>query len=77
MCDGLKFLHGLGIIHRDIKPSNLILQAGKIIRLLDFDAARIFKVDKDEDTQYLGTKGYAPPEQFGFRQTGLPGLFFQ
>ena len=70
MCDGLKFLHGLGIIHRDIKPSNLILQAGKIIRLLDFDAARIFKADKDEDTHAL-------PEQFGFRQTGLPGLFFQ
>jgi len=69
MCDGLKFLHGLGIIHRDIKPSNLIVQAGKIIRLLDFDAARIFKFDKDEDTKFLGTKGYAPPEQFGFGQT--------
>ena len=69
MCDGLKFLHGLGIINRDIKPSNLIVQAGKIIRLLDFDAARIFKFDKDEDTKFLGTKGYAPPEQFGFGQT--------
>ena len=69
LCDGLKFLHTQGIIHRDIKPSNLILQSGGIIRLIDFDAARIFKAGQVEDTKYLGTKGYAPPEQFGFGQT--------
>lgn len=68
MCDGLKELHGQGIIHRDIKPSNMILQDERI-RLIDFDAARIFKADKDADTNRLGTKGYAPPEQFGHGQT--------
>ena len=69
LCEGLKILHAQGIIHRDIKPSNLILQAGGIVRLIDFDAARIFKLGQDEDTKFLGTKGYAPPEQFGFGQT--------
>lgn len=68
LCDGLKELHAQGIIHRDIKPSNLILQ-GERIRLIDFDAARIFKADKDADTHRLGTKGYAPPEQYGGGQT--------
>ena len=68
MCDGLAELHAQKIIHRDIKPSNMILQGDKI-RLIDFDAARIFKDDKDEDTGRLGTKGYAPPEQFGSGQT--------
>ena len=68
MCDGLKELHEHNIIHRDIKPSNLILQSGKI-RLIDFDAARIFKEGKAEDTKLLGTKGYAPPEQYGSGQT--------
>jgi len=68
MCDGLRELHAQKIIHRDIKPSNLILQGG-IIRLIDFDAARIFKADKETDTKLLGTKGYAPPEQFGSGQT--------
>lgn len=68
MCDGLKELHAQKIIHRDIKPSNLILQ-GERIRLIDFDAARIFKEDKEADTKLLGTKGYAPPEQFGSGQT--------
>ena len=69
MCDGLKILHENKIIHRDIKPSNLILQAGGIIRLIDFDAARIFNAEKKVDTHSLGTKGYAPPEQFGYGQT--------
>ena len=70
MCGGLKELHAKKIIHRDIKPSNLILQ-GDRIRLIDFDAARIFKPDKNADTHLFGTKGYAPPEQHGFgdRQT--------
>jgi len=68
LCDGLKILHGAGIVHRDIKPSNLIVQDDKI-KLIDFDAARIFSADKSEDTNFLGTKGYAPPEQFGYGQT--------
>ncbi len=68
LCDGLKILHNLGIVHRDIKPSNLIQQGDKI-KLIDFDAARIFSADKSEDTNFLGTKGYAAPEQFGYSQT--------
>ena len=68
MCDGLKELHAQKIIHRDIKPSNLILQDDRI-RLIDFDAARIFKAGQEADTKLLGTKGYAPPEQFGSGQT--------
>lgn len=68
MCDGLGELHAQNIIHRDIKPSNMILQ-GDRIRLIDFDAARIFKPGQDVDTNLLGTKGYAPPEQFGSGQT--------
>ena len=68
MCDGLRELHAQKIIHRDIKPSNLILQ-GEKIRLIDFDAARLFKDGQETDTRLLGTKGYAPPEQFGSGQT--------
>ena len=69
LCEGLVPIHEQGIIHRDIKPSNLILQSGYVIRLIDFDAARTFKEHSSEDTMYLGTKGYAPPEQFGYGQT--------
>ncbi len=69
LCDVLEFLHEKEIIHRDIKPSNLILAKDAHIRLIDFDAARMPKDDLEQDTRLLGTRGYAPPEQYGFSQT--------
>lgn len=69
LCEALVFLHNRGILHRDIKPSNLLLAADGHIRLIDFDAAREEKPSSDSDTRLLGTKGYAPPEQYGFAQT--------
>lgn len=69
LCDVLEFLHGKQIIHRDIKPSNLLLGEDGHIRLIDFDAAREQKESADNDTRLLGTRGYAPPEQYGFAQT--------
>lgn len=69
LCSVLEFLHGKDIIHRDIKPSNIIIANDGHIRLIDFDAARMPKEDLDQDTRLLGTRGYAPPEQYGFAQT--------
>lgn len=69
LCEVLKFLHEKGIIHRDIKPSNIILASDGHIRLIDFDAARMPKENLEQDTRLLGTRGYAPPEQYGFSQT--------
>ncbi|MCM1225544.1 MAG: protein kinase [Lachnospiraceae bacterium] len=69
LCSVLEYLHGKNIIHRDIKPSNIILAKDGHIRLIDFDAARMFKDDLEQDTKSLGTRGYAPPEQYGFAQT--------
>lgn len=69
LCSVLEFLHGKGIIHRDIKPSNIIIAGDGHIRLIDFDAARMPKEDMEQDTILLGTRGYAPPEQYGFAQT--------
>lgn len=69
LCCTLEFLHGKGIIHRDIKPSNIILTGDGHAYLIDFDAARMPKEDLDQDTRLLGTRGFAPPEQYGFSQT--------
>lgn len=69
LCTVLEFLHGKDIIHRDIKPSNIILANDGHIRLIDFDAARMPRDDLEQDTRLLGTRGYAPPEQYGFAQT--------
>lgn len=69
LCDVLTFLHTHNILHRDIKPSNLMLASDGHLRLIDFDAAREEKEDQGQDTRLLGTRGYAPPEQYGFAQT--------
>lgn len=69
VCKVLGFLHQQGILHRDVKPSNILLGNDGHIRLIDFDAAREEKKEAAHDTRLLGTRGYAPPEQYGFSQT--------
>lgn len=69
LCECLKALHAQKIIHRDIKPSNIMLTRDNVIRLIDFSISRIEKEGSPTDTEFLGTRGYAPPEQYGFGQT--------
>ncbi|MEG0134126.1 MAG: serine/threonine-protein kinase [Clostridium sp.] len=76
ICSGLDFIHSLEnpIIHRDIKLSNIMVSSDGILKIIDFDAARIYKKDSEsykcnKDTVLLGTAGFAPPEQYGFAQT--------
>ena len=69
LCNCLKILHKNKIIHRDIKPSNIMLTKNNQIKLIDFSISRIAKENLESDTDFLGTRGYAPPEQFGFGQT--------
>ena len=67
-CNALWVLHKLGAVHRDIKPENVMIRGSEAI-LIDFDASRIFKSNTNQDTQILGTTGYAAPEQYGITQT--------
>lgn len=69
LCDAVSALHSVGVIHRDIKPSNIMLTSDGHIKLIDFDAARVKKINQDKDTSFIGTDGFAPPEQYGFEQT--------
>ena len=68
LCQGLWVLHAMGAVHRDIKPENVILRDTGAV-LIDFDASRIYKSTQENDTQVLGTTGYAAPEQYGISQT--------
>lgn len=68
LCSALWVLHSRGIVHRDVKPDNVIIR-GKAAVLIDFDASRIYKAAIQEDTQILGTTGFAAPEQYGLSQS--------
>ena len=73
LCDILMALHAMTppVIHRDIKPSNCILASDGQLVLLDLNAARQYDGSKAEDTELLGTRGYAAPEQYGFGESGV------
>jgi serine/threonine protein kinase len=71
LCDVLAYLHQQTppIIFRDVKPTNIMVtQTGQVF-LIDFGIARIFKEGQQQDTEFLGSRGYASPEQHGIFQT--------
>ena len=67
----LRYLHTRKppIIYRDMKPANVILQSDGTLKLIDFGIAREYKAAATGDTTYIGTNGFAAPEQFGLAQS--------
>lgn len=71
LCDLLLYLHGQKppVIHRDIKPQNVIVKHDGSVALIDFGISRVYHNDAETDTQFIGTRRFAPAEQYGFSQT--------
>lgn len=65
----LSALHEHGLVHRDIKPENIMINDEGSVKIIDFDIARLFSGEQEKDTSAKGSRGYAPPEQFGFAQS--------
>ncbi len=71
LCGLMTILHRQDppIIHRDIKPENVLLLPDGGLGLIDFGAARRYTPGQDTDTEHLGTRTTAAPEQYGYAQT--------
>jgi len=79
LADALVAAHARHIIHRDLKPANIMITATGVVKVLDFDLARILEnpaQDGDRDAvtatesraltrvgAVAGTPGYMSPEQ--------------
>lgn len=63
LASGLADIHAVDIVHRDIKPSNVLVDRDQILKIIDFNLARL---TSDANTMgFVGTLGYAAPELYG------------
>ncbi|WP_038275016.1 serine/threonine-protein kinase [Ruminiclostridium papyrosolvens] len=72
LCSVLDYLHSQKpdpVIYGDMKPNNIILTKGETIKLIDFGISSTLNESRGKppgltETAFIGTKGYAAPEQF-------------
>ena len=71
VCDGLSHLHHADppIVHRDVKASNVMVAEDGAVKLIDYDAAKVYQGEAGRDTVLIGTQGIAAPEQYGFAES--------
>lgn len=78
----LSYIHEHQVIHRDIKPPNIIRcqDDGRLV-LIDFGAVKEQFVQVSQHTQrgatthFVGTLGFAPPEQLALRASFASDIF--
>lgn len=60
ICDGVDYLHGMGLAHRDIKLDNCVMTTNNIVKLIDFGTATVFHYPGKATTKATGIVGSDP-----------------
>lgn len=53
--EGLGFLHQNWIMHRDLKPNNMVINEEGIVKLIDFNSAKIFGTPNRQHSKNTAT----------------------
>ncbi|KAJ1743066.1 serine/threonine protein kinase [Coemansia sp. RSA 990] len=61
LCQGVQYLHKIGIAHRDLKLENCLLTENGIVKIIDFGCATVFKTPfQKEPSKVVGVCGSDP-----------------
>ncbi|KAI0797887.1 hypothetical protein C8Q75DRAFT_23929 [Abortiporus biennis] len=60
ICDGVDYLHSLGLAHRDLKLDNCVMTTTNVVKLIDFGTATVFHYPGKKTTPAAGIVGSDP-----------------
>lgn len=60
ICDGVDYLHGMGLAHRDLKLDNCVMTVDNVVKLIDFGTATVFHYPGKAQTLATGVVGSDP-----------------
>ncbi|KIJ34671.1 hypothetical protein M422DRAFT_181813, partial [Sphaerobolus stellatus SS14] len=60
ICDGVDYLHGMGLAHRDLKLDNCVMTENNVVKLIDFGTATVFHYPGKAQTLATGVVGSDP-----------------
>ncbi|KAG6878699.1 hypothetical protein C0993_011514 [Termitomyces sp. T159_Od127] len=60
ICDGVEYLHELGLAHRDLKLDNCVMTHDNVVKLIDFGTATVFHYPGKAHTPATGIVGSDP-----------------
>lgn len=71
--DAVSYMHSTKMLHLDIKPKNIMRKSDGTYHLIDFGLSKQLSDDEEGQSSSsigLGTPGYAPIEQAGYKRDG-------
>ena len=60
ICDGVEYLHEVGLAHRDLKLDNCVMSSDNVVKLIDFGTATVFHYPGKAHTPATGIVGSDP-----------------
>ncbi|KAG9051144.1 serine/threonine protein kinase [Tulasnella sp. UAMH 9824] len=60
ICDGVAYLHGMGLAHRDLKLDNCVMTTNNVVKIIDFGTATVFHYPGKAPIHASGVVGSDP-----------------
>lgn len=60
ICDGVEYLHSMGLAHRDLKLDNCVMTENNVVKLIDFGTATVFHYPGKQQVKATGIVGSDP-----------------